>query len=91
LHANISHFGNSNKYDQIDVLINDETVDRDNFLLFGLKSEIDIGLTIRESFTLVINLKKERFEELATIVKNDLTENISISVWLGNHPGLYSK
>lgn len=87
----ISHFGNSNKYNQINVLITDHRDDLDHFQLFGLKSDIDVGLNIREEFTLQIDLKKERFEELKNIVKNDSIEKIYISAWLGNLPGLYSQ
>ena len=88
---NISHFGNSNKYDHINVLITDHRVDLDHFKLFGFKSSIDVGLNIREEFTLQIDLTKERFEELKTIVKNGSIEKIYITVWLGNLPGLYSQ
>ncbi len=88
---NISHFGNSNKYDQINVLITDQHVDLDHFQLFGFKSDIDIGLNIKEEFTLQIDLKKERFEKLKTILENDSIEKIYISIWLGNLPGLYSQ
>ena len=88
---NISHFGNSNKYDHVNVFITDRRDDLDFFQLFGLKSDIDVGLNIREEFTLQIDLKKERFEELKSIIENDSIEKIYISIWLGNLPGLYSQ
>ncbi|URQ70867.1 hypothetical protein M9B41_06970 [SAR86 cluster bacterium] len=90
LSPNISHFGNSNKYNHINVLITDQGVELDHFHLFGFKSDVDIGYSQTEEFTLQINLKKERFEELKSIVENDSIEKIYISIWLGNLPGLYS-
>ena len=88
---NISHFGNTNKHNHINVLINDQGVEMDYFHFVGFKSDIDFGYSSRESFTLEINLKKERFNELVKIVEKSSIEKFYIYVWLGNLPGLYSE
>ena len=88
--TNISHFGNSNKYDEIGLIIRGGEVEQEYFSLFGIKSFVDDELSQEELFTLDIVLNTERFNDLKKIVKEGSVEKIYISIWLGNVPGLYS-
>ena len=88
--TNISHFGNSKKYNEIIVTIRGEDIEREHFSLFGFKSDVDVGFNVSEQFNLEIKLKVERFNDLKKIVMGGSVEKVYISIWLGNVPGLYS-
>jgi hypothetical protein len=88
---NISHFGNTNKYDEITVIIRGEEVEQDHFSLFGSKSDVGVGYSWTEDFTLDVVLNKERFKDLREIVNRGSIERVYIHLWLGNIPGLYSR
>ena len=86
----ISHFGNSNKHDEISVIIEGNDVEHERFSLFGFKSALEVGYSSTERFNLNIVLNTERFNDLREIVNRGNVEKIFILLWLGNISGLYS-